>query len=90
MAPGVQRDNKRIVLVLASGGLPFFGKQPDHPKRHVPNPDFAANWIEVGKQLFSDRLSQKRDLVPSGFICSKNTAAFRSPIAHFEIPRVHC
>ena len=43
----VQRDNKRIILILPGGGLAFLGEHSDHSERHVLDPDLAADRIDV-------------------------------------------
>jgi hypothetical protein len=43
----VQRNNKRIILILSGGGLAFLGKHPDYSKRHVLDPDLVADRLNV-------------------------------------------
>jgi AraC-like DNA-binding protein len=43
----VQRNNKRIILILPGGGLAFLGKHSDYSERHVLDPDLVADRIEA-------------------------------------------
>ncbi len=43
----VQRDNKRIILILPGGGLAFLGEHSDYSERHVLDPDLVADRIDV-------------------------------------------
>jgi hypothetical protein len=42
----VQRDNKRIILILPGGYWPL-GEHSDYSERHVLDPDLAADRIDV-------------------------------------------